>query len=33
MEMEDDPFAGLVIIDDGYLRPNLLPGLGVTKKV
>ncbi|HUR30534.1 MAG TPA: dipeptide epimerase [Saprospiraceae bacterium] len=33
MDIENDPFAGLVILDDGYLRPNLLPGLGVKKRV
>ena len=33
MDIDNDPFAGLVIIDDGYLRPNLAPGLGITKKV
>jgi L-alanine-DL-glutamate epimerase-like enolase superfamily enzyme len=32
MDIEEDPFAGLVIIEDGYLRPNLLPGLGVAKR-
>ncbi len=33
MYIENDPFAGLVIIEDGYLKPNHLPGLGVTRKV
>ena len=33
MEIEDDPFAGMVILEDGYLFPNKLPGLGVLKKV
>ena len=33
MDIENDPFAGLVILQDGYLLPNLLPGLGVQKRV
>jgi len=33
MYIENDPFAGLVILEDGYLKPNLLPGLGVIKRV
>lgn len=33
MDIEEDPFAGLVILEDGYLRPNLAPGLGIRKKI
>jgi L-Ala-D/L-Glu epimerase len=33
MDIENDPFAGLVIMEDGYLKPNLLPGLGVQRRV
>ncbi len=33
MYIENDPFAGLVIMEDGYLKPNHAPGLGVTKRV
>ncbi|MEO6130953.1 MAG: dipeptide epimerase, partial [Saprospiraceae bacterium] len=29
LDMEDDPFAGLVILEDGYLYPCQTPGLGV----
>ncbi|MFZ1678842.1 MAG: dipeptide epimerase [Saprospiraceae bacterium] len=31
LDMEDDPFAGLVILNDGYLYPRQTPGLGVMK--
>lgn len=31
LDMEDDPFAGLVILNDGYLYPRQMPGLGVMK--
>jgi L-alanine-DL-glutamate epimerase-like enolase superfamily enzyme len=31
MDIIDDPFGGLVILDDGYLYPNKNPGLGVKK--
>ncbi len=33
MYMENDPFAGLVIAQDGYLMTNGHPGLGVLKRV
>ncbi len=33
MDMEDDPFAGLVILDDGYLYPCQSPGLGIKKVI
>jgi L-alanine-DL-glutamate epimerase-like enolase superfamily enzyme len=29
MDIEEDPFLGLVVLEDGYLKPNNLPGLGV----
>ena len=32
MDIIDDPFAGLVTLDDGYLKPNYTPGLGVNRK-
>lgn len=32
MDIENDPFAGLVILDDGYLKPQQIPGLGITRK-
>jgi L-alanine-DL-glutamate epimerase-like enolase superfamily enzyme len=32
MDIEEDPFAGLVILQDGYLTPTNLPGLGITKE-
>ncbi|HJW30511.1 MAG TPA: mandelate racemase/muconate lactonizing enzyme family protein, partial [Saprospiraceae bacterium] len=30
MDIEDDPFYGLVHLEDGYLRPNDSPGLGIS---
>lgn len=33
MDIEDDPFSGLIIIENGYLHPNHLPGLGIIKRV
>lgn len=33
MYIENDPFAGLVIAEDGFLTTNGHPGLGVLKKV
>jgi L-alanine-DL-glutamate epimerase-like enolase superfamily enzyme len=33
MDVVNDPFAGLVIMENGYLMPNRKPGLGVTKKI
>ncbi len=32
LEIEDDPFFGLVTLDNGYLRPTDLPGLGMNRK-
>lgn len=32
LDMDDDPFAGLVILEDGYLYPLQTPGLGTKKK-
>lgn len=32
LDIEDDPFAGLVILEDGYLTPTNLPGLGISKE-
>jgi hypothetical protein len=32
MDVEEDPFAGLVILNDGYLTPTNLPGLGITRE-
>jgi L-alanine-DL-glutamate epimerase-like enolase superfamily enzyme len=32
LEIENDPFAGLVVLQDGYLIPNNLPGIGVIRK-
>lgn len=32
MEIEGDPFAGLVTLEDGYLKPVLAPGLGINRK-
>lgn len=29
LHIEDDPFAGLVVLDNGYLKPNGQPGIGV----
>lgn len=31
LDMDDDPFAGLVILEDGYLYPRQTPGLGIEK--
>jgi L-alanine-DL-glutamate epimerase-like enolase superfamily enzyme len=33
MDIDDDPFAGLVILDDGYLYPLQEPGLGIKKGI
>ncbi len=32
LDMEEDPFDGLVILEDGYLMPTNLPGLGIDKE-
>jgi len=32
LDMDEDPFSGLVIFDDGYLYARHAPGLGITKK-
>ena len=32
MYIEGDPFAGLVMLEDGYLIPSQLPGLGMNRK-
>jgi len=32
MDVENDPFDGLVILHDGYLTPTDLPGLGITSE-
>lgn len=32
LDIENDPFAGLVILEDGYLKTTELPGLGITRK-
>lgn len=32
LDIENDPFSGLVILDNGYLLPNNLPGIGVIRK-
>jgi L-alanine-DL-glutamate epimerase-like enolase superfamily enzyme len=32
MDVIGDPFAGLVVLDDGYLKPQQTPGLGITRK-
>jgi L-alanine-DL-glutamate epimerase-like enolase superfamily enzyme len=32
LDIEHDPFAGLVILQDGYLTPTNLPGLGIPKE-
>ena len=32
MDVIDDPYAGLVVLEDGYLKPNKLPGLGIERK-
>lgn len=31
LDIEEDPFAGLIILEDGYLRTTELPGLGIKK--
>lgn len=31
LDIEEDPFAGLIILKDGYLRTTELPGLGIKK--
>lgn len=32
MYILDDPFSGLVILDDGYLKPNNQPGIGIVRQ-
>jgi L-alanine-DL-glutamate epimerase-like enolase superfamily enzyme len=32
MDIEGDPFAGLVILENGYLKPNQAPGIGINRK-
>ncbi len=32
LDIEDDPFTGMVILHDGYLTPTNLPGLGIPKE-
>ena len=32
MDIVGDPFEGLVTLDDGYLKPSQLPGLGINRK-
>ncbi len=32
MDVIGDPFEGLVILDDGYLKPTQTPGLGINRK-
>jgi len=32
LDVENDPFAGLVILQDGYITPTNLPGLGIPKE-
>jgi L-alanine-DL-glutamate epimerase-like enolase superfamily enzyme len=32
LDIENDPFAGLVVLEDGYLRTTELPGLGISGK-
>lgn len=32
LDIEDDPFFGMVTLDNGYLRPTDLPGLGINRK-
>jgi len=32
MDIENDPFAGLINLHDGYLMPTGLPGLGIAKE-
>lgn len=33
LDIENDPFDGLVILQDGYLTPTNLPGLGIPKEL
>jgi L-alanine-DL-glutamate epimerase-like enolase superfamily enzyme len=32
LDIEGDPFAGLITLKDGYLEPSSEPGLGITRK-